>query len=177
MNLSGTTIIAVRRNGEVAIAGDGQITMGDTVLKHKASKLRSLYNGRVICGFAGAVGDALTLFDKFENYVEKNGGKLRRAAIELVKEWRSDRMLRHLEAWIIVASMDDMLVISGEGEVVEPDGDAIAIGSGAGYAQAAAKALLTYSELGAVDIARISMEITSEVCIYTNRNISFLSLK
>lgn len=175
--MTGTTIIAVRKNGEVAIAGDGQITTGDTVLKHKASKLRSLYNGKVICGFAGAVGDALTLFDKFENYVEKNGGKLRRAAVELVKEWRSDRILRHLEAWIIVASTDDMLVISGEGEVVEPDGDAIAIGSGAGYAQAAAKALLGYSELGAVDIARISMEIASDVCIYTNRNISVLSLK
>ncbi|MFC1924141.1 ATP-dependent protease subunit HslV [Chloroflexota bacterium] len=174
--LKGTTILAVRRGGQVSIAGDGQITTGDIVLKRSAKKLRSLYNNQVIAGFAGAVADALTLFERFENQLEKHGGQLKRAAIELAKEWRTDRVLRRLEAWLIVADQKDMLVISGEGDVVEPDDDVVSIGSGGGYAQAAAMALLRHSELTAEEIARTSMEITASLCIYTNSHITVISL-
>ena len=171
-----TTILAVRRGGQVAIAGDGQITTGDIVLKRSANKLRTLYHDQVIAGFAGAVGDALTLFERFENQLEKHGGQLRRAAIELAKEWRTDRVLRRLEAWLVVADQEGMLVLSGEGDVVEPDEDAVSIGSGGGYAHAAAKALLQYSDLSAVEIARASMEIAASLCTYTNNHISVVSL-
>jgi len=171
-----TTILAVRRGEQVAIAGDGQITTGDIVLKQSANKLRTLYDGKVIAGFAGAVGDALTLFERFENQLEKHGGQLKRAAIELAKEWRTDRVLRRLEAWLVVADEKGMLVLSGEGDVVEPDGDVVSIGSGGGYAQSAARALLQYSDLSAVDIARTSMEIAASLCIYTNNHISVISL-
>lgn len=174
--IKGTTILAVRRGKLVAIAGDGQVTTGDVVLKHSAKKVRTLYHDQVIAGFAGAVADALTLFEKFENQLEGHGGQLVRAAVELSKEWRTDRVLRRLEAWLIVADKKDMLVLSGDGDVVEPDDDVISIGSGAGYAQAAAMALLKHSDLNAVDIARNSMEITANICIYTNRNISIVSL-
>ena len=171
-----TTILAVRRGGQVAIAGDGQITTGDIVLKRSANKLRTLYHDQVIAGFAGAVADALTLFERFENQLEKHGGQLRRAAIELAKEWRTDRVLRRLEAWLVVADEKGMLVLSGEGDVIEPDDDVASIGSGGGYAQAAAKALLQYSDLSAVEIARTSMEIAASLCIYTNNHISVVSL-
>ena len=174
--LRSTTILAVRRGDQVAVAGDGQITTGDIVLKHGANKLRMLYHDQIIAGFAGSVADAVTLFERFEGQLDKHGGQLRRAAIELAKEWRTDRVLRRLEAWLIVADLKQMLLLSGEGDVVEPDGDAIAIGSGAGYAQAAATALLRYSDLGAIDVARISMQIAADLCIYTNDHISVISL-
>jgi ATP-dependent HslUV protease subunit HslV len=175
-SVKGTTILAVRRGGQVAIAGDGQITTGDIILKRSANKLRTLYNDQVLAGFAGAVADALTLFERFENQLERYGGQLRRAAIELSKEWRTDRMLRRLEAWLIVADRKEMLVLSGEGDVIEPEEDTMGIGSGAGYAQAAAKALLQYSELTAVEIARTSIEIAASLCVYTNNYISVISL-
>jgi len=172
-----TTVLAVRRGDQVALAGDGQITTGDVVLKHGANKVRTLYHDQVIAGFAGSVADAVTLFERFENQLEKHGGQLRRAAIELAKEWRTDRVLRRLEAWLIVADRKEMLLLSGEGDVIEPDDDVIAIGSGGGYAQAAAKALLQYSDLGATDVARTSMEIAANLCIYTNNQISLVSLE
>jgi len=174
--MKGTTILAVRRGDQVAIAGDGQITTGDIVLKRSAKKVRTLYHDQVIAGFAGAVADALTLFERFENQLERHGGQLKRSAIELAKEWRTDRVLRRLEAWLIVADQSEMLVLSGEGDVVEPDEDVISIGSGGGYAQAAAKALLQYSNLTAEEIARTSMEIAASLCIYTNSHISVVSL-
>jgi len=160
----------------VAIAGDGQITVGDTVLKHTANKLRKIYHDSVITGFAGAIADALTLFERFESQLDKHEGQLKRAAVELAKEWRTDRILRRLEAWLVVANKDELLVISGEGDVVEPDDNIVGIGSGGGYAQAAAKALLKYSNLPAAEIARVSMEIAARQCIYTNSNISVVSL-
>src|SRR5512136_236943 len=172
----GTTVVAVRKGDQVAIAGDGQITTGDVVLKHGAKKVRTLYHDQVIAGFAGSVADALTLFERFEMELDKYGGQLRRSAIELAKEWRTDRVLRRLEAWLVVADTKEMLVLSGEGDVIEPDEDVVAIGSGGGYAQAAAKALLQYSDLSAVEIARTSMEIAANICIYTNDQITVISL-
>lgn len=172
----GTTILAVRRGNEVAIAGDGQITTGEVVLKRGAKKVRTLYHEQVIAGFAGSVADALTLFERFESALERYGGQLKRAAVELAKEWRTDRVLRRLEAWLVVANHDDILVISGEGDVIEPDEDVVAIGSGGGYALAAAKALLKHSELSASEIARTSMEIAAVICIYTNEHIFLESL-
>ena len=172
----GTTVLVVKRGQEVAIAGDGQITVGDVVLKQTAKKLRTLYHGQVIAGFAGAVADALTLFERFETKLERHGGQLRRAAVELSKEWRTDKLLRRLEAMLIVANQEGILVLSGEGEVIAPDEDVLGIGSGGGYAQAAASALLQYSNLPAAEIARVSMEIAASLCIYTNHNISVISL-
>lgn len=175
-NIRGTTVVAVRKGDQVAIAGDGQITTGDVVLKHGAKKVRTLYHDQVIAGFAGSVADALTLFERFEMELEKYGGQLRRAAIELAKEWRTDRVLRRLEAWLVVADPKELLVLSGEGDVIEPDEDVVAIGSGGGYALAAAKALLRHSDLNAEDIARTSMEIAASICIYTNDQITLVSL-
>jgi len=172
-----TTVLAVRRRGETALAGDGQITAGDVVLKRGANKVRTLYHGKVIAGFAGSVADAVTLFERFENQLERHAGQLRRAAIELAKEWRTDRVLRRLEAWLIVADAKDMLLLSGEGDVIEPDHEVVAIGSGAGYARAAAQALLKHTDMGAADIARTSMEIASDLCIFTNNEISLVSLE
>jgi ATP-dependent HslUV protease subunit HslV len=166
----------VRKGGQVAIAGDGQITTGDVVLKHGAKKVRTLYHDQVIAGFAGSVADALTLFERFEMELEKYGGQLRRSAIELAKEWRTDRVLRRLEAWLVVADLKELLVLSGEGDVIEPDEDVVAIGSGGGYALAAAKALLRHSDLNAAEIARTSMEIAANICIYTNDQITLLTL-
>ena len=163
-----TTILGVKRGGEIALAGDGQVTMGDMVLKHGARKLRTLYDGQVIAGFAGAVADALTLFSKFESQLQEWNGDLRRASVELTKEWRSDRYLRRLEAQLIVADGESILVLSGEGDVIEPDDGILAIGSGAPYATAAAKALLKHTELSAEQIVRAAMEITTDICIYTN---------
>jgi ATP-dependent HslUV protease subunit HslV len=171
-----TTILAVRRDNQVAIAGDGQITVGEIALKHGARKLRSLYHGQVISGFAGSTADTLTLFERFENNLEKYNGQLKRAAVELAKEWRTDRILRRLEAWLVVADREETLIISGEGDVVEPDDNAIGIGSGGGYAQAAATALLKYSNLSVKEIAQESLEIAASLCIYTNHHISLITL-
>lgn len=174
--MHGTTILAVRRNGVVTLAGDGQITVGEVVMKHTARKLRSLHHGQVVAGFAGTVADALTLFDKFEQHLTKHSGNLRRAAVELTKEWRTDRFLRRLEASLIVADQEQLLVLSGDGEVIEPDESVIGIGSGGHYAQAAAMALLRNTELGSVEVARAAMEIAADLCIFTNRNLTLLTL-
>jgi ATP-dependent HslUV protease, peptidase subunit HslV len=173
-----TTIVAVKRGAEIAVAGDGQVTVCDVVMKQRASKVRRLYHDRVVCGFAGAVADALTLFDKFEQHLEKHQGNLLRAAVGLSKEWRTDKYLRHLEAMLIVASADRLLVLSGDGEVIEPDeNDGVAaIGSGGPYAHAAARALLDNTELSAPEIARRSLEIAARLCIYTNANITVETL-
>lgn len=147
------------------------MTMGDVVVKHTARKIRRLYHDKVLAGFAGAVADALTLFDKFEAQLDRNSGNLRKSAVELAKEWRTDRYLRRLEATLLVADPGSILVISGEGEVIEPDGDTIAIGSGGAYAQAAASALLAHTTLSAAQIAQAAMEIAADLCIYTNKQI------
>jgi ATP-dependent HslUV protease subunit HslV len=166
--IHGTTILGVRRDGIVAMAGDGQVTMGDVVLKHGARKIRPLADGMVLAGFAGAVADALTLFSKFETQLKGADGNLRRAAVELAKEWRSDRYLRRLEAQLIVGDGESILVLSGEGDVIEPDDGIAAIGSGAPYATAAAKALMTHTDLSAREIVESAMQVTSELCIFTN---------
>jgi ATP-dependent HslUV protease subunit HslV len=166
----GTTILAVRRNGTVAIGGDGQVTLGNTVMKGNARKVRRLYNDRVLAGFAGGTADAFTLFERFEGKLEKYGN-LTRAAIELAKDWRSDRYLRRLEALLLVADPGKVLVISGNGDVIEPDYDAAAIGSGGQFALSAARALLEASELDARSIVERSLNIAADICIYTNRNL------
>ncbi|MBI2957578.1 MAG: ATP-dependent protease subunit HslV [Chloroflexi bacterium] len=171
-----TTILAVKRDGEVAIAGDGQITIGDVVMKHSANKLRTLYHGQVIAGFAGAVADALTLAERFDAQLDKHSGQLRKAAVELAKEWRTDRVLRRLDAWLVAADQTSLLVLSGEGDVIEPDENVVGVGSGGGYAQAAATALAKHTGMSAVDIARIGMGIAADLCIYTNRRISILAI-
>ena len=166
----GTTIVSVRRNGKVAIAGDGQVSMGNTVMKGNARKVRPLANGRVIAGFAGGTADAFTLFELFESKLEQYGN-LTRAAIELAKDWRTDRRLRRLEALLCVADTDSSFVISGNGDVIEPENDLMAIGSGGPFAQAAALALLRNSDLEARDIAEKALLIAGEICVYTNQNI------
>ena len=163
-----TTILGVKRNNEVALAGDGQVTVGDVVLKHGARKIRTLYDGQVLAGFAGAVADALTLFGKFEAQLKAWDGNLRRASVELTKEWRTDRYLRRLEAQLIVADPDSLLVLSGEGDVIEPDDGIVAIGTGGPYATAAAKALLAATDQDARTIVEASMRIAAEMCIFTN---------
>jgi ATP-dependent HslUV protease subunit HslV len=167
-----TTILAVHRDGQTAMAADGQVTIGDVVLKHTARKLRMLHNDTVIAGFAGAVADALTLFEKFEGQLDRYRGNLRKAAVELTKEWRTDRYLRRLEAQLIVADTENLLILSGEGDVIEPDGGAVAIGSGGPYALAAARALLDHTTLPAAEIARAALEIAGQLCIYTNNTIT-----
>ena len=171
-----TTILAVRREGTVALAGDGQVTVGDVVMKHQARKIRKLYKERVLAGFAGAVADALTLFDKFESQLERNKGNLRKSAVELTKEWRTDRYLRRLEAQLIVADPSQLLILSGDGEVIEPDDGAAAIGSGGSYALAAARALIQHTELSAEQIAQAAMRIAGELDLYTNTTISLFTL-
>jgi ATP-dependent HslUV protease subunit HslV len=163
-----TTILGVRRNDIIAMAGDGQVTVGDVVLKHGARKIRMLYDGAVIAGFAGAVADALTLFSKFESQLKASDGNLRKASVELAKEWRTDRYLRRLEAQLIVGDGESLLVLSGEGDVIEPDDGIAAIGSGAPYATAAAKALLAHTDLPAREIVESAMGIAAELCIFTN---------
>src|SRR5882672_130224 len=165
----GTTILAVRRNGRVAVGGDGQVTLGQSVMKANARKVRRLYGGKILAGFAGGTADAFTLFERFEGKLEKYGN-LTRAAIELAKDWRSDRFLRRLEALLLVADPGKVLVISGNGDVIEPDYDVAAIGSGGPYALAAARALLEGSELDARSIVERSLGIAADICIYTNRN-------
>jgi ATP-dependent HslUV protease, peptidase subunit HslV len=171
-----TTIVAVKRGGEVAIAGDGQVTVGDVVMKHRAVKVRRLFNDRVVVGFAGAVADALTLFDKFEQHLEKHQGNLLRAAVGLSKEWRSDKYLRHLEAMLIAADQERLLLLSGDGEIIEPDDDITAIGSGGPFAHAAARALVENTDLPAAEVARRALEIAARLCIYTNDHISVETL-
>jgi ATP-dependent HslUV protease, peptidase subunit HslV len=172
MNIKGTTIVAVRHNGKVVIAGDGQVTIDITVMKHGARKVRRLYQNEVIVGFAGATADAFTLFDRFDQKLEQYKGNLLRAAVELTKDWRTDRMLRHLEALMVAASSEHFLMISGNGDVIESDDDVMAIGSGGAYALAAARALVKYSTLDTTEIAREAVRIASEICIYTNDNIT-----
>ena len=177
MQIQATTIIAVRKDNRIAIAGDGQVTLGEkTIVKHGARKVRRLYNNTVLAGFAGAAADAFTLFERFETKLEEFNGNLQRAAVELVKEWRTDRTIRNLEALLIVADHNTILLISGSGDIIEPDEDVIAIGSGGSYALAAAKALLKHSQLSAVEIAKESLKIAAKICIFTNDCISVLEL-
>lgn len=167
-----TTILAVHLNDEVALAGDGQVTVGDTIVKQGAKKIRRVHDGKVLAGFAGAAADALALFEKFEGKLDEHRGNLRRAALELAKEWRTDRILRHLQAQMVVASIDDMLLVSGSGELIEPDDEGtIAIGSGGPYAIAAATALQRHTSLNAESVAREALHIASSLCIYTNDRI------
>ena len=171
-----TTILAVRAGNTLVIAGDGQVSLGQTVMKHNARKVRRLYQGRVLAGFAGATADAFTLFEKFEQKLESVNGNLRRAAVELAKDWRTDRMLRRLEALLIVGDTESTLLISGSGDVIEPDDGIIAIGSGGNYALAAAKALVKHSPLGARAIAEEAMRIAAAICIFTNDQLVFEEL-
>ena len=171
-----TTIVAVKRGGQVAIAGDGQVTVGDVVMKHRAGKVRRLFHDEIIVGFAGAVADAFTLFDKFEQQLEKHQGNLLRAAVGLSREWRTDRYLRHLEAMLLVANASQLLLLSGDGEIIEPDDDVAAIGSGGPFAHAAARALVQNTELTAPEVARRALEIAASLCIYTNDHITVQTL-
>ena len=177
MPMKGTTILVVRRGSQVVVAGDGQVTMGDMVLKHHARKVRRLYQGKVIAGFAGTTADAFTLFERFEAKLEQYSGNLRRAAVELAKDWRTDRMLRRLEALLAAVDQDNSLVISGNGDVIEPDDGLLAIGSGGSQALAAARALARNTDLNARQIAEAAMEITAEICVYTNDHFVFEELE
>ncbi|WP_373508106.1 ATP-dependent protease subunit HslV [Thiocapsa sp.] len=167
----GTTILSVRRGGKVVIGGDGQVSLGQTVMKGNARKVRRLFKGQVIAGFAGATADAFTLFERFEGKLEKHQGHLTRSAVELAKDWRTDRMLRRLEALLCIADAQTSLIISGTGDVVEPENDLMAIGSGGSFAQAAARALLENTELGAREIVEKGLNIAADICIYTNHNL------
>ena len=168
-----TTIVAVKKGEHVAIAGDGQVTFGQaTVMKHKARKVRRLFHGKVIAGFAGSVADAFTIFDKFEQKLEEYHGNLQRAAVELAKEWRTDKMLRNLEALLLVADAQNLLILSGSGEVIEPDDGIAAIGSGGNYALAAARALVKHTDLPTADIVREAMLVAASICVYTNEQIN-----
>lgn len=168
----GTTIVAVRVKGKSAIAGDGQVTMGQNVImKQGAKKIRRLYNDQVLAGFAGSVADALTLFDKFEGKLEEYHGNLTRAAVEVTREWRTDRVLRNLEALLLAVNRERVILLSGNGEVIEPDDGVMAIGSGGSYALAAARALIKFTDLDAEEIARESLKIASGICVFTNDNI------
>ncbi len=172
-----TTVLAVRLNGSVAIGSDGQATMGDTVMKHQVQKVRRLHNGELLAGFAGATADAFTLFERFEEKLEQYSGNLTRSAVELAKDWRTDRYLRRLEALLAVASSERLLLISGTGDVIEPDDDILAIGSGGSYALAAARALVRHAEgLSAREIVEQGLQIAGEICIYTNNNLTILDL-
>ncbi|MBL3526139.1 MAG: ATP-dependent protease subunit HslV [gamma proteobacterium endosymbiont of Lamellibrachia anaximandri] len=167
----GTTILSVRRNGKVVIGGDGQVSLGNTVMKGNARKVRRLYKGGVIAGFAGATADAFTLFERFEGKLEKHHGNLTRAAVELAKDWRTERSLRRLEALLCVADAKASLIISGTGDVIEPENSLMAIGSGGAFAQAAARALLENTELSAAEVVNKGLSIAADICIYTNHNI------
>lgn len=172
----GTTIISVRRNGKVALGGDGQVSLGNTIMKGNARKIRRLYEDKVIAGFAGGTADAFTLFERFEAKLEQHNGQLARAAVELAKDWRTDRMLRRLEALLAVADDTTSLIISGNGDVIEPEDALVAIGSGGPYAQAAARAMLDNTELDAKEIVTKSLNIAASICIYTNTNIALEEL-
>jgi len=168
----GTTIVAVRKDGRVCLGGDGQVTMGVTIVKHKASKIRRLYQDRVLAGFAGATADAFTLFERFERKLEQYNGNMTRSAVELAKDWRADKMLRHLEALLIVTDNEHLFIISGNGDVIEPDDDVTAIGSGGPYALAAARALVQHADLSAREIVENALQLAAEICIYTNTQIT-----
>jgi len=172
MRIKSTTILSVKHKGKITVAGDGQVTLETTILKRGARKVRRLYNNEIIVGFAGATADAFTLFDRFDQKLEQYNGNLLRAAVELTKDWRTDRVLRHLEALMIAVSKDYSLIISGNGDVIEADDDVIAIGSGGPYAQAAARALVRHSNMTSTEIAKEAMKIAAEICIYTNDHIT-----
>lgn len=167
----GTTIACVRRGNQVAIAGDGQVSLGNTIMKHSARKVRRMYDDQVLAGFAGSTADAFTLFEKFEGKLQEHRGNLARAAVELAKDWRTDRILRKLEALLIVADRETTLILSGVGDVIEPDAGVAAIGSGGPYAQAAARALLENTDLSMTDVAQTALQIAADICVYTNNQI------
>ncbi|HSU33662.1 MAG TPA: ATP-dependent protease subunit HslV [Bryobacteraceae bacterium] len=171
-----TTILCVRRNGKVVLAGDGQVTMGSEVLKGSARKLRKFFNDQIVSGFAGSTADAFALFSRFEGKLEQHSGNLARSVVELAKEWRTDRMLRHLEALLLVADIHNMYIVSGTGDVIEPDSPVAAIGSGGAFAKCAAVALLENTNLGAREVVEKSMRIAADVCIYTNDNVTYEEL-
>lgn len=172
----GTTILAVRKLGRVAIGGDGQVSIGETVVKSTATKVRALKGGKVLAGFAGSVADAITLYEKFEEKLERYPGNLPRASVELAKDWRSDRVLRRLEALLVVADQEHTFLLSGGGELIEPDDGILAVGSGGNYALAAARALLADERLSARDVVQRSLEIAADICVYTNRHLTILEL-
>ena len=176
MIFHGTTILSVRKDKEVVVGGDGQVTLGNTVMKGNAKKVRRLYNNKILAGFAGATADAFTLFEKFEAKLDKHSGILTRSAVELAKDWRTDKILRNLEALLVVADKDTSLTISGNGDVIEPEDNIIAIGSGGPYAQAAAKALVENTNLNAQEIVKKALGIAANICIYTNTNLTIMSL-
>jgi ATP-dependent HslUV protease, peptidase subunit HslV len=176
MHFHGTTILSVRKHGRVALGGDGQVTIGESVVKAHSTKVRALKGGKVLAGFAGSVADALTLYEKFEEKLERYPGNLQRAAVELAKDWRSDRILRRLEALLVVAALEHSFLLSGAGELIEPDDGIVAVGSGGNYALAAARALLPIDGLNARDIVQRSLEIAADICVFTNRNITVLEL-
>ena len=176
LEVRATTVLAVRRDGRVAMGGDGQVTMGDTVVKSKARKVRVLKEGKILAGFAGAVADAFTLFEKLEEKLERYPANMRRAVVELAKDWRTDRYLRRLDALLAVADRDHLFLLSGTGDVIEPDDGVLAIGSGGSFALAAARALQEHSNLEAPDVVRCALEIAGDICIYTNRDIVVLEL-
>ena len=172
-----TTVLAVKKDGIIALGGDGQVTLGDTVMKATAQKVRTLKDGKILAGFAGAVADAFSLFEKLEEKLERYPGNLTRACVELAKDWRTDRYLRRLNALLIVADKDRLFLVSGEGDVIEPDDEIVAIGSGGSFALAAARALKLHSDLPARDIVQNALEIAGDICIYTNQQISVLELE
>lgn len=169
--MRGTTVLVVRRNGKVAMGGDGQVTIGETVIKHTAKKVRKLFQGKVLAGFAGSTADAFTLFERFEKKLEQYHGNLSRAAVELAKDWRTDRVLRRLEALMTVADMEKMFLISGTGDVLEPEEDILAIGSGGSYARAAAEALIDHTQMSATEVVKEALSIAARICVYTNDQI------
>lgn len=174
--MHGTTIVSVRRNGVVVVGGDGQVTLGNTVMKGNARKVRKLFNGKVLAGFAGGTADAFTLFERFEAKLEQFGGRLQRAAVELAKDWRTERSLRRLEALLIVADKECSLIITGNGDVLEPEDCLLAVGSGGPFAQSAARALLDHTDMGAKEIVEAALNIAGDICIYTNHNRTIESL-
>jgi ATP-dependent HslUV protease subunit HslV len=171
-----TTVLSVRRNGKVVLAGDGQVTLGESVIKHSAKKIRRLYNDKIVAGFAGSTADAFTLFSRFEAKLEQYHGNLGRAAVELARDWRTDKFLRHLEALLLVSDREQTYLLSGQGDVIEPDGAVAAIGSGGPYAQAAAQALAEHTDLSAHQIAEEAMKIAGKMCIYTNDKVTIEEL-
>jgi len=173
----GTTILSVRRDGHVVVGGDGQVSLGNTIMKGNARKVRTLYHGKVLAGFAGGTADAFTLFERFEAKLEKHQGHLVRSAVELAKDWRTDRMLRRLEALLVVADMESSLIITGNGDVIEPEDCLMAIGSGGPYAQAAARAMLDTTELDARTIVQKGLEIAASICVFTNQNLTLEELE
>jgi ATP-dependent HslUV protease subunit HslV len=175
--MRGTTILAVRRGKNVAVAGDGQVTLGDTIMKHSAKKVRKIYKDKIIVGFAGATADALNLYERFEGKLEQFNGNITRSAVELAKDWRTDKYLRRLEAILVAVDLDHLFLISGNGDVIEPDEGVLGIGSGGAYAQAAAIALLHETQLEARKVAEIAMKIAARLCIYTNEDITIEELK